>query len=128
MKQALYKHVLNECMNGGSTFLHKAPGSLQSISAGGSGEESREGELGYSDQALTQVMRGELHSTRDQRWGRTWVNILGPLTWLLAWAFHGQVTTSMLCCPPRSGLRTGKTKMRPPEYAWNAMCVRTEGP
>lgn len=42
------------------------------------------------------------HSTRDQCGRRTWVRIsqlsriciLGPLTRLLGWAFHGQVTTS----------------------------------
>lgn len=36
----------------------------------------------------------------------------GATNLALGWDFQGQVTTSVLCCPPRSGLRMENTEIR----------------
>lgn len=99
-----------ECVDGGSTFPYST---WRVFEQEGQGEESWEGPR--SDTDLSHALCISLYQgpVLEENLGRNQSAEKDKYPRATDWA-SGQVTTAMLCCPPRSRLRMEKTKIRYP--------------
>lgn len=99
-----------ECVDGGSTFPYST---WRVFEQEGRGEESWEGPRSDTDSSHALCISLYQGPVLEENLGRNQSAEKDKYPRATDWA-SGQVTTAMLCCPPRSGLRMEKTKIRYP--------------